>query len=435
MTTWQRFKQTVDNWISHPNQRPYVGSVQAQPGDKTVAIGKTFAPEASYFSVRLVEMGLAEGGKFFTSFLPLGVCLTEYTVGDERQRRPLVLSNDLIAGQLKDSGTKPGYIEYTNMYAVRCAPVKADNLSLFVGLFRMPYDDLAKQVLQIASDLTHQVGGEGNPATAAVGAGMRIAEKVYDGVSGLFGLKGITPLFGFADGSALVDSRYLLVSGPPANAIDSKRLLVVDNQLHLDGKRATGFDYCLVAIEHTASRLPQGADTINPLTGLAFHRRWREIGQLLAAKNVGEAEARLAQLRAEVIVSPELTEDDRLIAIAAYDTGFEKLRRVLIPVNSGSTSRGDRGTTSSASLLSTEARQRTKAGQQITGDVLSQMATRLLLTSDTTTNNDPIQAAEAVFATEAIALRKGLGRIDHRGKAHVAAAVAEAISGAVGRHG
>jgi hypothetical protein len=171
MTTWQRFKQTVDEWISHPNQRPYVGSVQAQPGDKTVAAGKTFAPEASYFSVRLVEMGLAEGGKFFTSFLPLGVCLTEYTVGDERQRRPMVLSNDLIAGQLKDTGAKPGYIEYTNMYAVRCAPVKADNLSLFVGMVRMPYDDLAKQVLQIASDLTQQVGGDGNPATAAVGCG------------------------------------------------------------------------------------------------------------------------------------------------------------------------------------------------------------------------------------------------------------------------
>jgi hypothetical protein len=195
---------------------------------------------------------------------------------------------------------------------------------------------------------------------------MRVAEKVYDGVSGLFGLKGITPLFGFADGNALVDSRYLLVSGPSANAIEAKRLLVVDNQLQLDGKRATGFDYCLVAIEHTASRLPEGADTINPLTGLAFHRRWREVAQLLAAKNVVEAQARLAQLRAEVVVSPELTEDDRLIAIAAYDTGFEKLRRALMPPSEPPTSRGDRGATS-ASLLNTEARQRTKDGQQVTG--------------------------------------------------------------------
>ena len=435
MTTWQRLKQAVDEWVSHPSQRPFVGSVQAKPGDKAIAAGTAFVPEASYFSVRLVEMGLAEGGRFFASFLPLGVCLTEYTIGDERQRRPMVLSNDLIASQLKDSGGKPGYIEFTNMYAVRCAPMKSDNLSLFVGMFRMPYDDLAKQVLQIASDLTQQVGGDGNPATAAVTAGLRVAEKVYDGVSGLFGLKGITPLFGFADGNALVDSRYLLVCGPSANAIDAKQLLVLDNRLHLDGKRATGFDYCLVAIEHTASRLPQGAGTINPLTGLAFHRRYREASQLLAARNVAEAEARIAQLRAEVVVSPELTEDDRLIAVAAYDTGFEKLRRALMPAGSGPASRGDDRGASPASLLSTEADHRTKAGQQITGNVLSHMATRLLLASDATASKDPIQMAEAMFATEAAALRKGVGQIDHRGKGNVAAAVAEAISGAVGHRG
>jgi hypothetical protein len=82
-------------------------------------------------------MSLAKGGEYFTSFLPLGVCLTEYTVGQERQRHPMILSNDAIASQLKATGAAPGYVEYTNLYAVRCAPVKADNLSLFVGLFRM----------------------------------------------------------------------------------------------------------------------------------------------------------------------------------------------------------------------------------------------------------------------------------------------------------
>lgn len=431
MTTWGRLKQKVDEWISHPTQRPYFGPVQAQLGDKGLAAGKAFVPEASYFSIRLVEMGLAEGGKFFTSFLPLGVCLTEYTIGDERQRRPMILSNDLIASQIGGAGATPRYIEYTNMYAVRCAPVKADNLSMFVGLFRMPYDDLAKQVLQIASDLTQQVGGD-NPASAAVAGGLRVAERVYDGVSGLFGLKGITPLLGFADGNALVDSRYLVVCGPSANAIDVKRLLVVDNQLRMDGKRATGFDYCLVAIEHTATRLPQGADTFNPLTGLAFHRRWREVSQLLAAKNVAEAEARLAQLRAEVVVSPELTEDDRLITIVAYDTGFEKLRRALTPATVGAASRGERGPMP-ASSLSREAKQRTDAGQKAAGQVLSQMATRLLLVGDAPANiADPVQAAEAVFAAEAIALRKGLGEIEGRSKANFAATVAEAISGAVG---
>ena len=114
-TTWQQLEKAVTNWISRPSQRPYTGWVQAEPGARTITTGTAFVQEASYFSIRLVEMGLAEGGKYFASFLPMGVCLAEYTVGDERQRHPMILSNDLIASQIKGAGAKAGYIESTNM--------------------------------------------------------------------------------------------------------------------------------------------------------------------------------------------------------------------------------------------------------------------------------------------------------------------------------
>lgn len=425
-STWRKLEDAVRDWISHPSQRPYTGRVDAEPGGKTIAAGHIFVPEASYFGVRLVEMSLAEGGAYFTRFLPLGVCLTEYTVGEDRQRTPMILSNDVIASQIKATGTEPGYVEYANMYAVRCAPVKADNLSLFVGLFRMPYGDLAKQVLQIAADLTEQVAGQAGGAAAPVAAGLRVAEKVYDRVSSLFGLSDVTPRFGFADGNALAESGYFLVAGPAANTIEPARLRVVENRLHLDGKRAKGFDYCLVAIEYTATRLPQGSDTINPLTSLAFHRRWREIAQLLAAKNTAEAEARIAQLRAEVVVSAELTEDDRLIAIAAYDTSYEKLRRTLAPAVAGSAMRSARSGETAGSLR-IEASRREKAGQQATSRVLSQMATRLQVV-DGSASDEP----DAVFEREAVALRKSLAVVP-RGDHNLAASVAEAISGAVTR--
>jgi hypothetical protein len=425
MLTWQRLKKTVDDWISHPSKRPFVGAVQAQPGGKTIVVGNAFPVEESYFSIRLVEMGLAEGGRFFVDFLPLGVCLTEYTIGDERQRRPMILSNDLIASQIKDAGAKPGYVEYTNMYAVRCAPVKADNLSLFIGLFRMPYGDLAKQVLQIASDLTQQIGGDANPAAMSMAAGLRAAEKVYDGVSGLFGLKGVTPLFGFADGNALVTSGYLLVCGPSAKEMEAGKLLVIDNRLTIDGKRASGIDYCLVAIEHTSTRLPQGVDSVNSLTGLAFHRRYREASQLLAAKNTAEAEAKIALLRAELVVSPELTENDRTLAIAAYDTSYEKLRKVLAPGAAAVATRSARGA-STSSFLRQAADQRRKAGQAVASDVLSQMAKRLQIGIN---GSDP----DALFAAEAAALQQGVGPLKLGANPNLAATVAEAISGALTR--
>jgi hypothetical protein len=135
--TWQRWSRrcATGSAVRRNGRRP--SGWLPNPAARPLWVGQRFEPEASYFGVRLVEMSLAKGGEYFTSFLPLGVCLTEYTVGQERQRHPMILSNDAIASQLKATGAAPGYVEYTNLYAVRCAPVKADNLSLFVGLFRM----------------------------------------------------------------------------------------------------------------------------------------------------------------------------------------------------------------------------------------------------------------------------------------------------------
>ncbi len=434
--SWAALEQTVTQWISHPVQRPFVGRVGAEPGNGTVASGKPFVPEASYFGVKLVEMSLAEGGKYFTDFLPLGVCLAEYTVGDQRQRSPTILSNDLIASQIKDSGAKPGYVDLTNISIVRRAPVKADNLSLFVGLFRMPYADLAKQVLQIAADLTEQAG-----VGLAASGGLRVAEKVYDRLSGLFQLNVISPRFGFADGNVLTESGYLLVAGPAANALEADRLRVVEGKLHLDGKRAAGFDYCLIAIEQTDTLLPEGAKTINPITSLGFHQRFREISKHLALKDVSEAEAQMPQLRAEVLLSPELTENDRLIAIAAYDTSYEKLQLALAPKTPmGPATRAAR-TDTPASGLRSEAEARDEAGQAMTGNVLRAMAVRLQDPSEPISAAGVLDASpgesdgpgpvDRLFAMETSKLRAALPAGSVVGQANLSASVVEAIGGAM----
>jgi hypothetical protein len=421
--TWNSLEQAVRTWISHPVRRPFTGSVTPVPGEGKSEVGKPFVADSSYFSVRLVEMSLAEGGRYFTDFLPLGVCLTEYTIGDQRQRSPMILSNDLIAGQLKGTASNPGYVEYVNMYAVRQAPVKMDNLSLFIGLFRMPYHDLAKQVLQIAADLTDLTG-----IGAPVAGGLRVAEKVYDRVASLFQLNVLTPRFGFADGNALTESGYLLVAGPAAGEITAGRLQVADGKLLLDGKRASGFDYCLVALEHTASLLPQGAGSINPLTGLPFHRLWRDISKHLALREVATAEAKMPQLRAEVVVSPALTEEDRLIAIAAYDTAYEKLRTALAPAIAAKPETRAARTLTPATGLHSEAAARGAAGQVLTSQVLTEMAMRLQTPGDAKDDGD------SVFADEVAALRNALPKLGGRGDARMAASLAEAIGSAVSRH-
>src|SRR5947209_7494754 len=152
MSAWQRIDDAVQRFISRPSpQPPYTGPVSASVGDSVIA-GRDFTAEASYFSVRLVDIRLAEGGRYFTEFLPLGVCVAEYTYGTERRRVPLVLSNETVKQMLGDVGGPTGHVQFANMPVVRRAPMKHDNLALFVGLFRMPYSDVARSVLQLAAE-------------------------------------------------------------------------------------------------------------------------------------------------------------------------------------------------------------------------------------------------------------------------------------------
>jgi hypothetical protein len=388
MTLWVTLKDVVDHWASRELERPFVGYVQTAGGN-AIATGRGFVPEASYFGVRMVEMSLREGGKFFNSFLPLGVVLTEFSFGNERQRRPTILSNEEIAAQLKAAGATPGYIEFKNIYAVRRAPVKQDNLSLFVGLFRLPYHDVAQQILQLAADLTSQTG-----LAPGVPEGLRVAEKVYDRIAGLFGLNIVTPLFSYADGSALGQSGYLLVAGSALDEPTASRLSVADNKLLLDGRRVSGLDYCLLAIEHTATLLPDGPDSINPLTQLGFHRRWQEVALNTTKRNFEPAEEQMLNLRAEVITSPELAENDRLVAIGAYETSFDKLKERMTPKG---THRGPRGP-----LLS-GLNETLNAGPAVT-NLLGGVRRRLLAGA----NNAP-EDPDKLFAAEASELKKTLG--------------------------
>ncbi|MGJ5079288.1 hypothetical protein [Bradyrhizobium sp. HKCCYLS3013] len=78
-----------------------------------------FVPESSYFRVRLLAMRLAEGGEYFVDYLPLGVCVAEYTYGPERSHVPLILSNETVKQMPADMGGQPGHV---NLPIVRRAP-------------------------------------------------------------------------------------------------------------------------------------------------------------------------------------------------------------------------------------------------------------------------------------------------------------------------
>jgi len=326
---WTALKTAFAKFRSRPSEpEPYIGPVTAAPGDPLVS-GSEFPAESSYFSVRLVDMHLAEGGKYFTDFLPMGVCVTEYTYGFERRRLPLVLSNESAQKMVGDGQAKVGPVRFADMPVVSHAPVKEANVALFVGLFRMPYSDIAKSVLQLAADVSEELGA--TPFAAQV----KIASKLYDRVSGLFGMKGVAPRFAYLDGMALRKSGYLLIAGPLPNTVNPEEFIVKNSKLALEDGASTkpealdGLDYCLIAIQQHDNRFKDTAE-LRQLAALPFHARWQAVTKLMSEKKVEEADTAFLALRGEIATSPDLTEDDRLNAISGYDAGYTKWSEKLL---------------------------------------------------------------------------------------------------------
>jgi hypothetical protein len=376
-SAWQQIQDAFSDFLSRPSPHPpYIGAVAAGAGDG-LAAGRAFAPEQSYFSVRMVEMRLAEGGKYFINYLPLGVCVAEYTYGAERRRVPLVLSNETVKQMLGDAGGPVGQAYLTNMPVVRRAPVKQDNLALFVGLFRMPYNDVARTVLQLAADVSEELGG------AALGAGTKVAAKLYDRVADIFALSTVQPRFAFLDGMALTKSGYILVSGPLPDNVDKDQFVVENGRLRIKGPQSRmpdGFDYCLLAIEHHDSLFAQsqGAPSgamLGALAGLPFHARWRDVSSLLAVRKGKEAEDALLALRAAVVLSPDLTEGDRLVAIGGYDIAFAQFQRALSPAADARVAVSRAGSSGSpVAAWKTEASVRKQRGEVVTASALNTIA-------------------------------------------------------------
>ena len=162
-------------------------------------------------------------------------------------------------------------------------------------------------------------------------------DSCHDRVSDLFKLNGVQARFALLDGMALKKSGYVLVSGPLPADVDPADFTVDNSRLAIRSGARTrsldAIDYCLIAIEQKDSLFPNDGDgnaELRALAGLPFHSYWQKVASLLAARKPDDAEQALLVLRAEVISSPDLTENDRLLAIGGYDVAYTKFAGSLL---------------------------------------------------------------------------------------------------------
>jgi hypothetical protein len=326
--------QNVREWIDWLKARPPAAQFDATIGhvldDEWGALvdGRPFELEASYFSVRIAEMHLKNAGEYFRQFLPMAVTLAQFTQGGQPQALPFFLNNDRLREALGAAGAGVGLIRMKNVYALRHVPVNADGLALFCGLFRIAHQDFAAALLDLLAEIGSKVSG-------AAKEGVDVAQTVYSRLARIVGMKDVEFRFGSLDGAALSKgSGYRVFAGPSDRPLLPRDLMMVEGKLYYgaDGHREeiTGCDYCVVALERLESRAADGQ-----LTSLPLHRLWNEVARHLAERRADEADAAFTKLQAEVLLTPDLTEADRLVALTLYQKKFAQVRDALAPRMAG----------------------------------------------------------------------------------------------------
>jgi hypothetical protein len=286
--------------------------------------GDAFLAEESYFSVRLVEMRLAEAHNYISEYVPMCSCYLRYTYGTAPREVPFTLSYETIRAALgKDAGRSgPRNVEFQNVYVVRNVPVKADGLAMYTALCRIADSSLTRGMLDLLADAMGAIGGP------AVGAVARTGTDLTKRLTALLGAEGVTTRFGVKDGSVLRRSGYRVFAGSElAPELGNADLRVEGGRLALEagGRSHTvnDVDYLIVALEHRETLVD---DAFGLSSTLSFHAGWDHVKTALLRDDGKAADDALLALILRISTSPDLTELDRLRMIATYKRQAEQWR-------------------------------------------------------------------------------------------------------------
>jgi hypothetical protein len=312
--------------FSVPNRRNFDAMFSSAPDDKstrsTALAGEEFKPEQSYFSVRIVEMRMAEAGNYVAQYLPMCCCFLRYQYGASTREIPFIVSHDMIrrllGAEASDRGAR--HVNFKDVYIVRDVPVKAAGVAMYAGLSRIVNSDFARGMLDLVGDTVSAFGG---PAAGVVAsAGINMTKRLAD----LLGANGVSTRFGVYDGDALVRSGYRVLAGA---GLEAARIEMRDGQLRRtdDAGNLTlidDVDYIVLAFERKTSLLDQPFGT---LTHLPFHAKWTEMSKRLVTGETAGVDELFNQLAAEIVASPDLIELDRLGVLTGYVTQMDKWRQ------------------------------------------------------------------------------------------------------------
>jgi hypothetical protein len=318
--------------FSIPNRRNFDASfiAEADSGDPRAGRlrGDEFRPEQSYFSIRVVEMRMAQAGNYIATFLPMCSCFVRYPYGASVREVPFIIGYDLIRNLLGPNAAQQGasHVAFRDVYVVRDVPVKTGGVTMYAALCRIKDSSFARGMLDLIGDTVAAAGG---PAVAlAATTGINMTKRL----GALLGAEGVETRFGLYDGDVLSRSSYRVLAGagPQTFGVQMKKgeLLRVDDQ----GNEVVvdDLDYLVIALEFRDTLLDQ---PFGALSHLPFHAKWTELTRKIMNGDEAGADDQFKQLAAEIVTSPDVTEADRLGLLTTYISQMESWRHAKIGTN------------------------------------------------------------------------------------------------------
>lgn len=283
-----------------------------------------FKANEAYFEIRLSEQFLKDKREYWSEYNPLTIVLTEFIYDNDRKNFPFIIGPGLLnsIGQL-DGDER---IRYKNTRVVGPVPYVGDDITLFLGLFRVKTKDWSRQALGLLETVARVF--DSSKLTSYI----NISAPLTEGIESFFEMGDqiqfrLGQRISFSDPvtntiNCFSPGYFVIIRSEQSN-IDQSKFWIKNDQLYYGTKKRNlklyrDNDYLLYNITKNAVR--------NDYTTFDFHKKFTDVQKLIWENNLDKAAEIFPGILLDIRSGTDLIDQQKNQLTVFYTTRFEEER-------------------------------------------------------------------------------------------------------------
>lgn len=325
-------KQLWNRLSTGSSRLPFHAAIPLSRVSHNVRHANPFQADHYYFQIRINEMYLTYGRRWFSEFDPMVFVLTEFTYDKKVESVPFVVGPQLLQ-KFKESEGIPNGMVFKNTRVAGIHPYRGGRVSVSLILSSVRRSDHAKDVL----DLIETSAGALDFSTT-LSFYLRTARVVIEGVSRLVGMGQTNPIMGLRtefdpQAGDLFEPSYFVLIDANSEDVRSDKLWVKDGELFI-GDSATDcvrfrnhrpLDYVLYSVLQSEKR-----DDLSLLPFYPLYERIKQEATVPEDNSWRRAKADMVTLYQNLVLSPDLIPAQADALNQGYINEVKHLREVAL---------------------------------------------------------------------------------------------------------